>query len=128
MLKSLMENLQAMGCDPAAVDGVTVKINAPVLNPGKSQKIIGYTIKSVSDEGAYYLINGWYKHFGFWLRCKDIFNDFKKAEKIAFKTAASAKSSLTKLLKVMPEYSTDNFILCGITECENIIELEGLKK
>ena len=32
MLKSLMENLQAMGCNPVAVDGVTVKINAPVIN------------------------------------------------------------------------------------------------
>jgi hypothetical protein len=127
MLKSLMENLQAMGANPVAVDGNTVKINAPVINAEKS-KIIGYTIKSISNDGLYYLINGWYKYFGFWFRTKDIYNNPENLNKITFKTAGSAKASLTKLLKIMPDYITDNFILCAIYENKTILGIEDLKK
>jgi hypothetical protein len=124
MYKSLMENLKAMGCNPEIKNDGTVKINAPVMN----SKTIGYTIKAKCPEGKYYyLINGWYKHFGFWLRLKDVLDDFRKAEKITFKTAGSAKASLTKLLKIMPDYKTDIFTLCKITESSNIIDIEEIK-
>ena len=111
MYKSLMENLKAMGCNPGITEGGAVKINAPCLN----NKVIGYTVKSSSNEGDYYLINGWYKHFGFWLPVKAAINAVN-IEKITFKTARSAKTSLTKLLKIMPDYSTDIFTVCKIYE------------
>ena len=123
MYKSLMENLKAMGCNPEITAAGDVKINAPVLN----EKITGYTIKSSSNEGEYYLINGWYKHFGFWLPIKAAVNTVN-IEKITFKTAGSAKASLTKLLKIMPDYKSDIFTLCKITENENIIDIEEIKQ
>ena len=109
MYKSLMENLKAMGCNPEITVAGDVKINAPVLN----EKITGYTIKSSSNEGEYYLINGWYKHFGFWLPVKAAVNAVN-IEKIAFKTIGSAKASLTKLLKIMPDYKNDIVTVCKI--------------
>lgn len=38
MLKSLIENLNAMGCSPEIIDGETVKINAPIINAEKPKK------------------------------------------------------------------------------------------
>ena len=71
--------------------------------------IKGYTIRSTSDEGVYYLVNGWNKHEAFWVEKKHL-------EKAIFKTLGQAKASLTKLLKVMPEYNTDLFEYFAITE------------
>ena len=110
-LNEIKSILSAMGCNPEIKNNATIKINAPVLN----QKIIGYTIQSESSEGSYYLINGWYKHFGFWLPVKAAVNAVN-TEKITFKTAGSAKTSLTKLLKIMPDYKNDIFTVCKIYE------------
>lgn len=60
-----------------------------------------YTIKSVSDEGVYYLVNNWNKHKSFWIEPE------KVKKEMLFKRPMDAKRSLTKLLKVMPEYQTD---------------------
>ena len=68
-----------------------------------------YTIQSISEEGIYYLVNGWNKNKSFWVAEKDI-------HKALFKTAGQAKASLTKLLKVMPDYLTDIFHLCEVSE------------
>lgn len=79
------------------------------------EKIIGYTIESSSPEGVYYLVNGWYKYFAFWIRKKDfIENKTRYLPMITFKTKGSAKANLTKLLKIMPDYATDKFYLCEI--------------
>lgn len=69
---------------------------------------LGYTIRSISDEGTYYLVNGWNKNNALWVNEKDI-------HKAVFKTEGQAKASLTKLLKVFPEYATDTFNLIKLT-------------
>lgn len=60
-----------------------------------------YAMKSVSEEGVWYLVNGWNKHKAFW---KDVIS-----EKTLFKTRVSCQATLTRLLKVMPEYKADKF-------------------
>ena len=72
-------------------------------------KIVGYTIKSSSEEGVYYLVNGWNKNRAFWVTEKNI-------DKAIFKTIGRAKTSLTKLLKIIDDYKTDTFELVAITE------------
>lgn len=67
-----------------------------------------YTVKSESAEGVYYLCNHWYKNNTFWIEESEI-----KESKI-FKTIRSAKSSLTKLLKVMPDYKDDKLSLVKV--------------
>lgn len=62
----------------------------------------GYVIQSISDEGIYYLCNGWNKHKTFWVTYGDI-------DKAIFKAEHHAKTSLTKLLKIMPEYKSDDY-------------------
>lgn len=68
-----------------------------------------YTIKSTSEEGVYFLVNGWNKFKTFWLketefkRCPDYYKEW------LFSSPSTAKATLTKLLKVMPEYETDVF-------------------
>lgn len=68
-----------------------------------------YTIKSTSEEGVYYLCNGWNKHKTFWVKEDNI-------HKALFNTKGQAKASLTKLLKVMPEYLNDIFEIIEIGE------------
>lgn len=68
-----------------------------------------YTIKSISEEGTYFLVNGWRKHRKLWISKDEVKKDFNKAMSMFFDSAAQAKASLTKLLKVMPEYATDEF-------------------
>lgn len=67
-----------------------------------------FTIKSISDEGEYYLVNHWNKYHKFWQRKDQITLDN------IFIDERSAKTSLTKLLKVMPDYSTDNFTMVRV--------------
>lgn len=67
-----------------------------------------FTIKSISDEGEYYLVNHWNKYHKFWQRKDQITLDS------VFFDERSAKTSLTKLLKVMPDYSTDNFAMVRV--------------
>lgn len=74
-----------------------------------------FTIKSISDEGVYYLINGWEKSRAFWKHGSEI----KKAE--MFKRAQDAKASLTKLLKVMDDYATDTFYLIETNDNDEIV-------
>lgn len=60
-----------------------------------------YTIKSTSSEGVYYLVNGRNKARTFWKDHTDSATQFK--------TAGQARASLTKLLKIMPDYLDDLF-------------------
>lgn len=64
-----------------------------------------YRIKSVSEDGTYYLVNGWSKNKAFWIKETDSQNLCK----CCFNKLSQAKASLTKLLKVMPEYRMDKF-------------------
>lgn len=74
-----------------------------------------YTIKSVSDDGIYYLVNGWHKVYKMWVHENEI------KQKYLFKSIAGAKNSLTKLLKIMWEYKTDKFSVVKIDENNKII-------
>ena len=68
-----------------------------------------YTIKAISGEGVYYLVNGWNKCKTFWFNEKSVMSDIENAKRFFFNKPSQAKASLTKLLKVMPEYGTDKF-------------------
>lgn len=68
-----------------------------------------YTIKSVSDEGVYYLVNGWKKCNTFWFDEKSVLKNIEIAKMYFFNKPSQAKASLTKLLKIMPDYATDQF-------------------
>lgn len=72
-----------------------------------------YTIKSTSEEGVYYLCNGWAKHKTFWVKEDNM-------QKAIFNTKGQAKASLTKLLKIMPDYINDIFEIIEIGEIKNV--------
>lgn len=68
-----------------------------------------YTIKSTSKEGVYYLVNGWNHCNTFWFNEKSVLEDIENAKRFFFNKPAHAKASLTKLLKIMPDYLSDVF-------------------
>lgn len=70
-----------------------------------------YTIKSTSEEGIYYLVNGWNKCKTFWFNEKSVLEDKENAKRFFFNTQGQAKASLTKLLKIMDDYKKDSFEL-----------------
>ena len=74
-----------------------------------------FTIKSVSDEGVYYLNKDWRKNKSFWKHGSEI------NRSMMFKTAGAAKCSLTKLRKVMEDYPEDKFSLIETDETDRII-------
>ena len=85
-----------------------------------------YTIKSISDDGEWYLVNGWWKHKAYWQQ-KD-----NCTIATTFKRIQDAKRSLTKLLKVMEEYRTDDFTIVelewnALHQCYDTTELEAIK-
>ncbi|MBR4002610.1 MAG: hypothetical protein IKI95_00885 [Clostridia bacterium] len=69
-----------------------------------------YTIESISNEGQYFLVNGWNKHKTFWVKKENL------KQTMLFKTPGQAKVSLTKLLKIMEDYKKDKF---------KIVEIKG---
>ena len=75
----------------------------------KEQDMTKYTIKSTSEEGVYYLVNGWEKCKTFWFSEKSVMEDTENAKRFFFNKPSQAKASLTKLLKVMTEYIEDEF-------------------
>lgn len=68
-----------------------------------------YGIKSTSEEGVYFLVNGWEKHCAFWIRESEVLKNPKQAKKCHFNKPSQAKTSLTKLLKIMDDYKNDVF-------------------
>lgn len=68
-----------------------------------------YTIKATSEEGIYYLVNGWNKCKTFWFNEKSVMQDIEFAKKFFFNKPSQAKASLTKLLKIMSDYANDKF-------------------
>lgn len=71
--------------------------------------MVKYTIKATSWEGVYYLVNGWEKCKTFWFNEKSVLSDPENAKKYFFNKPGQAKASLTKLLKIMPDYKSDQF-------------------
>lgn len=67
-----------------------------------------YTIKSTSEDGIFYLVKDWRKNKAIWIKKERL------KQTMLFKRPQDAWSSLTKLLKVMDEYRTDNFELVKI--------------
>lgn len=68
-----------------------------------------YTIKATSEEGIYYLVNGWNKCKTFWFNEASVKENIENAKRFFFNKPSQAKTSLTKLLKTMPEYANDKF-------------------
>ena len=68
-----------------------------------------YTIRSTSEEGVYYLVNGWNKCKTFWFNERSVLEDKENAKRFFFNSPSRAKASLTKLLKVMSDYKDDYF-------------------
>ena len=66
-----------------------------------------YTIKSTSEDGVFYLVNGWYKHRMIWISEKKVMENKEFSKKYFFQKPQHAKASLAKLLKVMTEYKDD---------------------
>ena len=60
-----------------------------------------YAMKSTSFEGVWYLVNGWNRNKAFWK--SDI------TAMTLFKRRQDCQASLTRLLKIMPEFKTDKF-------------------
>ena len=85
-----------------------------------------YTIKSTSDEGVYYLVNGWNKCKTFWFNERSVFEDVENAKRFFFNKQSQAKASLTKLLKVMTDYASDDFSLVEI-DGKEFIKVEEIK-
>lgn len=73
-----------------------------------------YTIKSTSDEGIFYLVNGWTKYNTFWISEEEVKKNKQKHINKFFNKPSHAKASLTKLLKIMKDYRTDKFELVEI--------------
>ena len=73
-----------------------------------------FTIKSTSNEGIYYLVNGWEKCKTFWFSEKSVMEDTENAKRFFFNKPSQAKASLTKLLKIMPDSALDTFELVEI--------------
>lgn len=80
-----------------------------------------YTIKSVSNEGIYYLVNHAKDYKTYWVKKKDL------KPKMLYDRAADAKASLTKLLKIMNDYKADKFYLVKINIYGNIESEEELQ-
>lgn len=62
----------------------------------------GFTIKSVSDDGTYYLVKNWEQNKTFWK------HEYKLNQEDLYKTSGFAKRSLKALLKVMWDYADDD--------------------
>ncbi len=76
-----------------------------------------FTVRSVSEEGTYYLVNHWQKNKAFWKLPSEI-----RHEEM-FKRAGDAKGSLTKLLKVMDDYKDDIFHLIETNDEDKIVNI-----
>ena len=112
LLNDALNQFYGYTAPPFAKGGVVFAFANPmiwcnIIYIFKRRKMRMFTIRSISLDGEYYLVNGWQRQKLFWT---------KKLGEALFKTEASAKGSLTKLLKAMPDYLPDEF---------SIIELAG---
>ena len=79
----------------------------------------GYTVKSISNDGVYFMVRDWRKNKAIWVSVN------KLKQEYLYKSANACIKALEKLLNVMDEYATDKFIVVSITD-GNITECEKL--
>ncbi len=65
--------------------------------------MVGFTIKSVSEDGTFYLVKNWRKNKKMWIGSSLI-----KQEHL-YKSEKLARNALEKLLNLMNEYAKDTF-------------------
>lgn len=76
----------------------------------KTGRIRNITIRSISQDGEFYLVSGWGKFKGFWVKQSEL------RPEMMFSAERYAKRSLDRLIQVMPEYKHDTF---------HIVEVKG---
>jgi len=81
---------------------ITLKATTPAVEKNRPY----YAIMSVSEEGTYYLVNGWNKNRSFWLKKID--------HRTVFKRPQDATRSLNHLLSIMPDYKGDELSLMRV--------------
>lgn len=84
------------------------------------REIVCYMIKSESDEGRYYLVNGWNKYNTYWS------NGFNP-QRNGFKSKGLALRSLKHLLNIMPEYRDDKFSIVTFYNDFSVIETDDVE-
>lgn len=82
----------------------------------------GYTIKSVSDEGTYYLVKDWRKNRELWVS-KD---NMDRHPEWWFTSSGKAKQSLKSLLSVMDDYLSDTFTVVDMSGNETPLDVKEL--
>lgn len=75
----------------------------------------GFTIKSISNDGVYFMVRDWRKNKAIWVSVN------KLKQEYLYKFANTCIKALEKLLNVMDEYATDKFVVVSITD-GNIVE------
>ena len=70
----------------------------------------GYTVKSISNDGVYFMVRDWRKNKAIWVSVN------KLKQEYLYKSAHTCIKALEKLLNVMDEYATDKFIVVSITD------------
>jgi hypothetical protein len=78
-----------------------------------------YTIKSVSDEGTYFLVKDWRKNKELWVSKEKM----DRHPEWWFTSSDKAKQSLKSLLSVMDEYLTDTFtVIVTVSSLLTVVE------
>lgn len=81
-----------------------------------------YTIKSVSDEGTYFLVKDWRKNKELWVNKEKM----DRHPEWWFTSSGKAKQSLKSLLSVMDEYLTDTFTVIDDSGNETPLDVKDL--
>lgn len=81
-----------------------------------------YTIKSVSDEGTYYLVKDWRKNRELWVSR----DKMDRHPEWWFTSSGKAKQSLKSLLSVMDEYLSDTFTVVDMSGNETPLDVKDL--
>jgi len=81
-----------------------------------------YTIKSVSDEGTYYLVKDWRKNKELWVSKEKM----DRHPEWWFTSSGKAKQSLKSLLSVMDEYLSDTFTVVDMSGNETPLDVKEL--
>lgn len=81
-----------------------------------------YTIKSISDEGTYYLVKDWRKNKELWVSKEKM----DRHPEWWFTSSGKAKQSLKSLLSVMDEYLSDTFTVVDMSGNETPLDVKEL--
>ncbi len=81
-----------------------------------------YTIKSVSDEGTYYLVKDWRNNRELWVSKENM----DRHPEWWFTSSGKAKQSLKSLLSVMDEYLSDTFTVVDMSGNETPLDVKEL--